>query len=392
MLQQPVADHVLQLTGRLKRAGFETYVVGGAVRDLMLGRIPKDYDIATAATPEETREVFGRRNARIIGRRFRLVHLHLGREIVEISTFRRAPGDAPTAFTDRHGRHAGGMICHDNEYGTAQEDAWRRDFTVNAIFYDPVDDRLEDFTAMGVDDLRQRRVRAIGEPELRFREDPVRLIRALKLAGQYDFTLVPETESALRASLPLITLSSHSRLSLELEKILHQPWSDTIFAAFRSQGLLAHYLPFLDERWETPAGDYLRRLLGARNARIRAASPRRDSLALAAATVAIPMVEHALGRRPGELWTYAPGLENDLYEIIFQAFRPNLMPKRVMAAALSILMAQPRLRERRLRARMMRHPGYWYARELMTLQNEVQWHEPELEEFWATAQAHPGGD
>jgi len=388
MFFQPVAEHIQQLCGRLTRAGFETYVVGGAVRDLMLRRVPKDYDVATAATPEEVRELFGRRHARIIGRRFRLVHLYHGRDIVEVSTFRRDPGAAPAAFTDRHGRHAGGVICQDNEYGTAREDAWRRDFTVNALFYDPVDDRLADFTGMGVDDLERGLVRAIGEAAVRFREDPVRLLRALKLVGQCEFTLAPDTESALWASLPLIALSSRSRLSLELEKILHQPWSDAIFAAFQRYGFMAHYLPYLNERWDTPAGDYLRQMLSARNARIRRGAYRRPSLSLAAATVALPMAELALGHAPGELWEYGPGVEELLREMVFDLFQPNPLPKRVMYDALNIIMAQPRLREKRPKPRLLRHPGYWHARELMLLQNEIHWHDPELAECWPPAEPH----
>jgi poly(A) polymerase len=380
MLQQPVAPHVHHVIDQLKHAGYEAYVVGGAVRDLMLGRVPKDYDLSTDATPEETRELFGRRHAKIIGRRFRLVHLHHGREILEISTFRREPGDSPTAFTDRHGNATDGVICHDNEYGTAREDAWRRDFTVNAIFYDPVDDRLEDFTGMGIPDLQNHRVRAIGDAMVRFREDPVRLLRALKLAGQYGFTLVPETESALFASLPLMALSSRSRLTLELEKILHKPWSDAIFAAFHQYGFMAHYLPFLDARWAMPSGDYLRRLLAARNARLRAGAYPRDSLSLAAATIALPLLEESLGRSPGELWEYVPGMEHEVRELVYQAFLPNLLPKRISVGAMSILMLQPRLREGRVGPRTLRHPRYWHARELALLQNEVHWDDPGFHE------------
>jgi poly(A) polymerase len=386
MLQQPVAEHVHHLIDRLKRAGYETYVVGGAVRDLMMGRVPKDYDVTTEATPEEIRDLFGRRQAKIIGRRFRLVHLHFGHDIVEISTFRREPGDAPTAFTDRHGNHAGGVICHDNEYGTAREDAWRRDFTVNAIFYDPVADHLEDFTGMGIADLQNKRVRAIGDAAIRFREDPVRLLRALKLAGQYDFTLVPETESALFSSLPLIALSSRSRLSLELEKILHKPWSDAIFAAFHKYGFLAHYLPAFNECWDKPAGDYVRRLLAARNARLRSGAYRRDSMSLAVATAVLPLIEEAMGNPPGGLWNYTPGIEREIGEIIFQAFQPNTLPKRVVAGALTILLMQPRLCEMNIRARMLRHPRYWHARELMHLQNETQWRDPAMLDFWPTTE------
>ena len=145
-----VEENVYNVVADLQNAGYETYIVGGAIRDLLLDRIPKDYDISTAATPEQVREVFGKRRARIIGRRFQLVHVRAGKDLFEVSTFRRAPAEkkheplTPGARKIAALEEAENMIFNDNDFGTSEEDAWRRDFTVNALFYDPVSDELID--------------------------------------------------------------------------------------------------------------------------------------------------------------------------------------------------------------------------------------------------------
>ena len=183
---------------QLQQAGYEAYIVGGAVRDLLLDRSPKDYDISTSATPEEIRKVFRDRRTLIIGKRFQLVHLFLRGDIIEVSTFRKRP--QPQQELHKPGREVPeNLIVRDNEFGTAQEDAWRRDFTVNALFYDPVADQIRDYTGMGLKDIENGCIRSIGDPALRFEEDPVRILRAIKLAGQYGFTFEPETGNAVRS-------------------------------------------------------------------------------------------------------------------------------------------------------------------------------------------------
>ena len=170
MIFQPqIAPYITDIIAGLQEAGYEAYLVGGAVRDFLLQRQPKDYDISTSATPEEVKKVFKKNRVMIIGRRFRLVHFYHGQEIIEISTFRKKPESVKA--TERPARVQDApenMIFRDNEFGTVQEDAERRDFTVNALFYDPVNDKLYDFTGMGVDDIKKGIVRAIGNPQVRF--------------------------------------------------------------------------------------------------------------------------------------------------------------------------------------------------------------------------------
>ncbi len=170
---EQVSAGARQVTRRLKEAGFKAFVVGGAVRDLMLGIRPKDFDIATDAHPEQVKPLF--RRAFVIGRRFRLVHVHAGGEVVEVSTFRAAQADGAA---DEHGR-----LISDNVYGTQGEDAARRDFTINALYYDPETNEVWDYVG-GVKDVRARRLKLIGPPVTRYREDPVRMLRAVRLAAK----------------------------------------------------------------------------------------------------------------------------------------------------------------------------------------------------------------
>ena len=190
-LSRCIAPYVTEIIQSLQDAGYEAYIVGGAVRDFLMGREPKDYDLSTSATPEQIRKVFRNRHCIIIGKRFRLVHLYCGREIIEISTFRRCPEQGVQQQSpERSKRRTAApekMIFRDNEFGTSYDDAFRRDFTVNAIFYDPVHNELFDYTGQGIRDIEERRIRIIGEAALRFEEDPVRMLRALKLKGQYGF-------------------------------------------------------------------------------------------------------------------------------------------------------------------------------------------------------------
>ena len=212
---------------RLQGGGYRAYMVGGSVRDLMLGRPPKDFDIATDARPQEIRRLF--RNARIIGRRFRLVHILFGAVIVEVSTFRREPGssEANGAAEGVEGNGADGtdsaeanlLITSDNIFGSPAEDAFRRDFTVNALFYDISDFSILDYVG-GIDDLHCRVLRTIGDPMVRFREDPVRMLRACELAGRLGFTLDPATQGAIHALARELEKASMARVTEEIVALL----------------------------------------------------------------------------------------------------------------------------------------------------------------------------
>lgn len=227
---------------RLKSRGYEAYLVGGCVRDLLLGLRPKDFDIATAARPQQVKRTFPR-NCRIIGRRFKLAHLHFdqNRKILEVATFRRTPilenGNGESESDDL-------LITRDNVFGTAEEDALRRDFTVNALFYDPIEDRILDY-AGGLADLRERMLRTIGDPVVRFREDPVRILRAAKFAGRLGFHLDEATFEAMAEAAPDLERSAPPRVLEEILRLLRGGHALESFQILRDVGALKVILPLV---------------------------------------------------------------------------------------------------------------------------------------------------
>ena len=222
---------------RLQKAGHETYIVGGAVRDLLLGAAPKDFDLSTAAMPEEIKKLF--RRARIIGRRFRIVHIPIyrrgaARKVIETSTFR---ADGEEVVHD-----AGGRILADNSYGTAAQDALRRDFSCNALFYNPADGRIIDY-AGGYEDIRRRRLSVIGAPAARFRQDPVRMLRALRFESKLGLSLDQKTRRAVRANAGLLADIAPSRLFDEAVKIIQSGRAADIFKNCAGCGVAKYMLP-----------------------------------------------------------------------------------------------------------------------------------------------------
>lgn len=228
----------------LHAAGFKAYIVGGGVRDLLAGLRPKDFDVATDATPEEVVKLF--RRARLIGRRFRIVHVMFGREVIEVTTFR---GAQENAETDDHGR-----VLRDNVWGSHAEDAMRRDFTVNSLYYDPIDDEVVDYHN-GVNDMQRKKLRMIGDPETRYREDPVRMLRAVRFAAKLGFTIETDTGKPLSRLAPLISNVPKARLFDEMLKLLLSGNALACVHQLRDAGLHHGLLPLLDVILEQPDGE-----------------------------------------------------------------------------------------------------------------------------------------
>jgi poly(A) polymerase len=250
-----ISPNALKVLYRLNGAGFRACLVGGGVRDLLLGREPKDFDIATDALPEQVRELF--RNCRLIGRRFRLAHVRFGQEIIEVATF-RAPhqlDDAEAAVNDE------GRILRDNAYGTIEEDAWRRDFTVNALYYDISDFSVIDYLG-GVEDLKHGTIRLIGDPALRFREDPVRMLRAVRFAVKLGFRIEPATETPLTELGGLLEQISPARLFDETLKLFHGGIALQTFEALRHYDLFARLFPQADIALTHQHGGFPNTLIG----------------------------------------------------------------------------------------------------------------------------------
>src|SRR5690554_4808248 len=237
-----VSRHAIKVCEVLQQAGFEAYIVGGAVRDLLVGLEPKDFDVATNATPEQVRALF--RRARIIGRRFKLVHVVFGREIIETSTFRADAKDSE--IVDAHGR-----ILQDNDYGELKDDALRRDFTLNALYYDPTTETVIDYHN-GVQDLKNRVVRIIGDASTRYREDPVRMLRAIRFAAKLDATIDPATHAPIAQLAGLIENVPESRLFDESIKLLGCGNALSCLKLIHQEGLHKHLFPTLDQLLTDP--------------------------------------------------------------------------------------------------------------------------------------------
>lgn len=240
-----ISDGALKVMARLRSGGYQAYLVGGSVRDLLLKQRPKDFDIATDARPEQVRELF--RNSRIIGRRFKIVHVRFGPEIIEVTTFRgrhSAPDDTDeeSAPTQHSARSEGGMLLRDNVYGSLEEDAERRDFTVNALYYTTEDFGVYDF-ANGMDDLQSRIIRIIGDPATRYREDPVRMLRAIRFAAKLDFDIEPQTAGPIRELAHTLRDVPAARMFDEVLKLLMAGTGAATFDLMLEFGLFAALFP-----------------------------------------------------------------------------------------------------------------------------------------------------
>jgi len=234
-----------EIVSRLQREGFETYLVGGCVRDLLLDLSPKDFDIATTASPEECKHVFGRR-CRLIGRRFKLAHVRAGREIFEVATFRGRP-------EDQDADDESGFVVRANTYGSPAEDAISRDFTINGLFYDPIAHVIHDFVD-GREDVNNRLVRTIGDAEQRFREDPVRILRAIKFAGRIGLDLDPPIVVAAEEVAQHIHDCPVARVTEELFRLVETGHSRRTMSLMRDLGVLAIVLPEIQEALEVDEG------------------------------------------------------------------------------------------------------------------------------------------
>ena len=278
-----MSKNAVAVVARLREAGFAAYLVGGCVRDLLLGRAPKDFDVATDARPEDICALFQR--ARLVGRRFRIVHVRMRGEMIEVSTFRgvvdaETAGPAPTSASrlDDAAAHvaANGVILRDNAYGTLDEDALRRDFTVNALYYDPAEDVLLDYCD-GLADIGTRTLRLIGNPAIRFREDPVRILRAVRFAAKLDLAIDNATEAAIAPTREMLAAVPPARLFDEFGKLFLSGHGARAFALLEHFGLIGALLPL------PKSGDALfRRALANTDERLGANKPVTPGFLLAA--------------------------------------------------------------------------------------------------------------
>ena len=362
----------------LRDAGFTGYVVGGAVRDLLLGIEPKDFDIATDARPEQVKPLF--RRAIVIGRRFRLVHVMLGPETVEVATFRSA--DADTSEKDEHGR-----VLRDNVFGTQEGDARRRDFTVNALYYDPATEEVVDFHG-GLADLKKRVMRVIGDPETRYREDPVRMLRAVRLAATLGLTIDPATREPIREMAPLMERVPPARLFDEMLKLLLSGHASACLRQLREVGLHKGVLPLLDVILEQPLGErFVTLALAQTDERVLAARPVSPAFLFAALlwheVLAASKARQARGERP------VPALEAAMDEVLDTQCAKLAITRRLTATMREVWAMQPRFENRsgNRAYRLLEAPRFRMAYDFLALRAASGEMPAELEAWWRAFQS-----
>jgi len=343
-----VPDHVLKVLNGLARHGHDAWLVGGCLRDFLLGITPKDFDVATSAHPEVVRSLF--RNSRIIGRRFKLIHVLFGREIVEVATFRANQDSAGTnGSSGRSRRHArSGRILRDNVYGTIEEDALRRDFTVNALYYTATDGSLRDFCG-GVQDLHNGVIRLIGDPGSRYREDPVRMLRALRFAARLDFSIEEHTAAAIHKQAALLRDIPPARLFDESLKLFLSGKGCRTIEMMREYGLLSFLFPATESvlARDSQGLQFLEKALQDTDA--RAAEGKPVSPAFLVAVLLWPPMRQAERKLQEQDIDSPEAYQQAAAQLFAQQCRYTAIPRRFSMAAREVWFLQKRLESDRSR-------------------------------------------
>ncbi len=376
--REGISSAARRVTDGLQAAGYQAYVVGGAVRDLLLKREPKDFDVTTDATPEEIRRIF--RRARIIGRRFRLVHVMFGDETVEVSTFRRMI-EAVDAQTDDHGR-----LLRDNEFGDQEQDAARRDFSANALFFDPSTQEIFDFHH-GYADIRANTLRIIGDPATRYREDPVRMLRAVRLSAKLGMKLEAATAEPIFSMKELLSNVPEARLLDEMLKLLMSGHAVECIKKLRAMHLHHGLLPMLDVILEQPMGEkFVMLALANTDQRLRDNKPASPAFLFAA----------LLWHEVLSIWNAQldagkpaiPALHLAMDAVLNKQRSQMAIPHRHDAIMKEIWLLQPRLEQRsgHRPLRLLALPRFRAAYDFMLLRSQSGEVPVELAEWWTEFQ------
>jgi poly(A) polymerase len=386
-----ISPAALKVLYKLKDENYQGFLVGGAVRDLLLGLQPKDFDIATEAHPDEVRKIF--RNCRLIGRRFHLAHVRFGHEIIEVATFRAAHteidedhgvDEVEHRVLDEHGR-----ILRDNLYGTIEEDVWRRDFTANALYYSIEDFTIWDYVG-GVEDARNRVLRLIGDPATRYREDPVRMLRAARFAAKLDFTLHPGTEAPIGELAYMLDRMPPARLFDETMKLLLSGHAVASLEWLIRLELLPHLMPDVADALESApesAGARLLQLgLAGTDERIR--DDKSVTPTFLFAVLLWPAILRALGTPDGPLPQDPQALLDASDKVIARQLKRIALPKRFSLPMRELVMLQTRFERRsgRRALRLLEHPRFRAAYDFLLLRAEAGEVDMELADWWTDLQ------
>lgn len=402
---QLLDDHAVRVVRTLQEAGFEAYIVGGAVRDLLVGRRPKDFDVATDATPEQVKGLF--RRAFIIGRRFRIVHVVFGRgrdhEVIEVSTFRalldaqeaqQVHGNERTSreqlVGQRHAVDASGRILRDNVWGPQVEDAARRDFTINAMYYDPLSQTVVDYHK-GLSDLRKHTLRMIGDPVTRYREDPVRILRVVRFAAKLGFKVEPKTAKPIRELAPLLANVPASRLFDEMIKLLQTGHALASLQALRSFGLHRGVFAVLDAAFpeqetasasSTRQQEFIRRALEDTDERVASGRAVAPSFLLACLLWFEVQQRWSMLKSAGE--PAFPALQQAIDDVFAQRVGDISGRGKLAADMREIWMMQPRFERRTpsAAAALVDQPRFRAGYDFLRLRCEVDEVDVQLADWW----------
>ncbi len=414
-----ISPNALKVLYRLKDAGYQGFLVGGAVRDLLLGITPKDFDVATNALPDEVRRLF--RNCRLIGRRFRLAHVHFGSEIIEVATFRAAAAPeredaedldaeadegsgaasdlvraAPESLQAENSTHRAfdqtGRILRDNIYGTIEEDVWRRDFAANGLYYNIDDFSIWDFVD-GVSDVRAHRLKLIGDPETRYREDPVRMLRAVRFAAKLDFSIEPETEAPIGRLAYLLDGVPPARLFDECLKLFLSGFGAKSYRLMKQYGLFEHLFPMSAAAFALPPYAYAQEMVerGLINTDERIAADKPVTPTFLFAVLLWSAVLRELNEQQAGP---APDLAQLMQacDTVLRAQQSRVaIPRRFAIPMRELLMLQPRFNRRSgiKSLSLLQHPRFRAAFDFLLLRAQVGVAEPELANWWTDIQVLP---
>ena len=382
--RKSISEAALKVLYRLSNSGFRACLVGGGVRDLLLGLQPKDFDVATDATPEQLRSLF--KNSRIIGRRFRLVHIRFGREIIEVATFRSHSSDSPKTELNTEGR-----ILRDNTFGEIEDDAIRRDFTANALYYDIANFSILDYTH-GLEDIKTRTLRLIGDAQTRYQEDPVRMLRAIRFAAKLDFEIEKDAAEAIYQCGQLLADIPPARLFDETVKLFHSGNATRVLELLRHYNLLQYLFPALDEilchEPDEAMLDFVDQ--GLVNTDIRINNNQHVSPAFIFAILLWPAVHKQAMNLQSDKLKIVPALFQAGSSVMSHQLKHISIPRRFSQMARDIWTAQPKFQRTQGKqpARLLAQPCFRAAYDFMCIQSMVSLVPGNLCHWWSEYQQH----
>lgn len=384
--REKISDNALKVLYRLNNAGFQAYLVGGCIRDLLMGVTPKDFDITTNATPEQIKSLF--KNCRLIGRRFRLAHILFGRDIIEVATFRGHHDQDNSENISRQSDH--GQLLRDNVYGSIEEDAERRDFTVNALYYNIADFSVYDF-ANGLADINNKRIALIGDAETRYREDPVRMLRAVRFACKLNMQISDETAAPIFQLNELLNNIPPARLFDEVIKLLLSGCGEKTFDMLRQYGLFQKLFPILNHAIEDDDStevEFIRAVLQSTDARI-AAGKRVTPAYMYASLLWYPMVNFAENLLSESSLSVQDAYSIAANEVLQRQKKSVMIPNHFASVMRDIWQLQHRLNKRhgKQAIRSFTHPRFRAAYDFLLLRSEIEAGElSDLAKWWTEFQ------